>query len=138
MKAQSITGTRTESTDRGHTFKTETRTFTYADPNGNDVPLRDRLHRVMGAQVETYEIDVIVSEDQAPEHLRWCPGGTMISFTAPGHYYGYRPQATRDGNKYGAWQYGTIYTTKEDRDKAVETYFTNAKKRALKTAGRWI
>jgi hypothetical protein len=48
--------------------------------------------------------------------------------------YAYRPGALRNGCPFGAWQREQFFATAEERDRAVEQYFANARKRAAKRA----
>ena len=48
--------------------------------------------------------------------------------------FGFRPWATRAGKAFGAIRRERWFNTKAERDEAIETYFTGAQKRALKTA----
>jgi hypothetical protein len=51
-----------------------------------------------------------------------------------GRVFGFRPQATRDGDSYGALQNERWFATVTERDAEVTKYLANARKRASKTA----
>lgn len=53
-----------------------------------------------------------------------------------GRYFGFRPQAMRGGERYGASHGETLYSTEAERDAAVAKYFADAQKRALKNKAR--
>lgn len=53
---------------------------------------------------------------------------------APGTYYCFAVQATRDGNAYGAGQPLVWCTTEEERAKKVAAYLVGAYKRSIKKA----
>lgn len=93
--------------------------------------VRDSKGRVIGAMVSLFE-----GERTLVEHKVWigCAQGPV---KAAGHVYGFTPQATRDGESYGASQAARTFDSAKERDEAVATYFSKAQKRAAMYA-RWI
>ena len=55
---------------------------------------------------------------------------------APGIYWEYTPQTTRGGRSYGAIQRANRFNTEAECLAAVERYFAQAEKRALKNKAR--
>lgn len=53
-----------------------------------------------------------------------------------GTYYAFRPTAMRGGDFFGASHGENIYASEAERDAAVERYFADAEKRALKNKAR--
>jgi hypothetical protein len=78
----------------------------------------DRLGREIGVRVETFEVDYIPTD---------AAGGYTY---APGHYFGFRGQATRNGAAYGASQNIRCFGTRDERNAAVDKYVAAAYKRA--------
>lgn len=82
----------------------------------------DNRNREIGAEISTYE--AIFAE--LPETAcAWCS-------QEPGHYYGLRCWATRNGETFGAIQPEKLFKTTAQRDVAIAKYITSAKKRATK------
>ena len=67
----------------------------------------------------------------ATEHDRQ-PGGPLLYRLAPGTYYCWRPQATRDGHAYGACQREHLALTAAAREVEIARYLGAAEKRAKK------
>ena len=88
--------------------------------------VKDRLGREIGASAYLFEATFALAEDDS----------RCGYFVTPGHYFGFCPQATRNGLKYGAVQSDVYFATAEERDAAVEAYFAGAAKRAAKTASK--
>jgi hypothetical protein len=88
---------------------------------------RDRFGRQIGAKAYTWEERFAADSDSTPS-------ATYHHYIVPGCYYGFCPQALRDGRKYGAVQHDQLFTTEEARDAAVARYFAAAEKRAAKAA----
>jgi len=86
----------------------------------------DSKGREIGGHAQTFEVDFsIIPEAEF----------TGSYYTQePGHYFGFRPSATRNGRCFGALQRVQLFLTAGARDAAVEKYFRNARKRAEKTA----
>jgi len=80
----------------------------------------DRQGRRLGAEVLTWEVDFA----QAPETAEW--GYEAIP---PGHYFAFRPQATRNRQPYGASQLPRFFSTATRRDTAVAAYLSQARRR---------
>jgi hypothetical protein len=82
--------------------------------------LEDKMGREIGNIMHTFEVDFI----QIPEESNsW--------FNQPiGHYYGMRPQATRNNKPYGPWQPERFFNTLDERTQAIDKYIVDAKKRA--------
>jgi hypothetical protein len=56
--------------------------------------------------------------------------------TVPTIRYGFRPHATRNGQLYGSSHGTRLFDTPAERDAAIEAYFVDAEKRALKNKAR--
>lgn len=80
----------------------------------------DKKGRLIGAKVYTFEIDFIEIESDSGSY--WT--------IAPGHYFGFIPQATRNGQDYGAIQNFRLFLTPAERDDAIAKYLAAARKRA--------
>jgi hypothetical protein len=85
--------------------------------------VKDRLGREIGGI--GYRWDNVVFRP-APEDANYW------NCTPEGTYFAFCPHASRNGKPYGAIQRDQFYTTAAERDAAMETYFTNAAKRAAK------
>lgn len=88
----------------------------------------DLKRRQIGASAELFTIRTraIISGSRDDERTRSyyaLPAGT---------YYCYKPHTLRDGKPFGAIKPTQWFTTEEDRTHAVNTYFRDAAKRALK------
>lgn len=59
-------------------------------------------------------------------------GSPEVEVLREGHVYGFRPQATRNGEPYGASQNTRWFTSKAERDAAVAKYFNSARNAARK------
>lgn len=88
---------------------------------------RDRFGRTIGAKAYTWEESYAEAADSTPS-------ATYHHYIVPGCYFGFCPQALRDGRKYGAVQHDQLFTTEEARDAAVARYFADAERRAAKAA----
>lgn len=97
-------------------INTESRSFCHTD----------RFGRVIGGLAYTWEADFVPQTEGAFGYVS----------IEPGHYFVFAPTATRDGRRYGASQRDQRYTTREERDAAVEAYFKAAERRAAKRAGK--
>lgn len=92
-----------------------------AETVDHDFGVYDRLGRKIGAQVRTSENTFAVNEEGSWGYLR-----------APGRYFSFYPQATRNGVRYGAAQNEKHFDTAAERDAAVAKYLAGARKRAAK------
>jgi len=95
----------------------------------HDFPARDTKGRQFGAAAYLFEVSYVRVVDKC-----WFPD--RMDQRPVGRYFGFSPQALRDGKKYGASQGYTWFPTPEARDKAVDKYFIDAEKRALKNKAR--
>lgn len=90
----------------------------------------DNKGRQFGARVAKL---AITFEDAEVE--LWNYPGNLINANdrrrPAGTYYGFCPQALRDGDVFGACQHDHIFTNEAERDAAIEKYFVGAEKRAL-------
>lgn len=85
--------------------------------------VKDRLGREIGGIAYRFrETFTEVPEGQTYHHRGY----------APGQYFAFNPHASRNGREYGALQKTQYFTDAESRDAAVELYFRNAEKRALR------
>lgn len=103
-------------------------TATYTEPvvTNRDFGVQDRFGRKIGAAAVTYETTYVELEDQ-----------TNGGYTQPaGHYFTFRPCATRNGIGYGASQGRHNFKTIEERQAAIDKYFAGAQKRAIKNQGK--
>ena len=82
----------------------------------------DKKWRKIGYELHLHEVDLV--EIKGENYT-----GGFWSNKLPGHYFVFYPQATRDGEKYGACQQDRFFKTKEERDSAVQKYIESAKKR---------
>ena len=99
---------------------TETRTTTT-----HDFAAKDKYGRAVGCVVETCTIDYVEEPRTSPyQH----------SLNTPGRVFAFRPQATRNGERYGPSQSHEEFATAAERDAAVEKYLKGAAKRATKKA----
>lgn len=87
-----------------------------------DFPSRDAKGRTIGAHVMRFEADHVVADE---------PRRNQYKILA-GHYFGFRPQATRNGMSFGAGQPTQLFNTVEEREAAIEAYLKGAMKRASK------
>jgi hypothetical protein len=79
----------------------------------------DNAGRVVGARVHTFVAT-----------FAELPAGVAGWAKKAGTYYGYRPQATRDGERYGASQSDRMFTDEASRDADVFAYLYDARRRA--------
>lgn len=91
----------------------------------------DTKGRQFGATVRPFEIDLVRRTADV-----WASCAGNFSQEEAGHRWGFAPHATRGGKLYGASQGSRLFTSKEDRDAAIEKYFTTAEKGALKNKAR--
>lgn len=84
----------------------------------------DKKNRIIGAVA--YTGTATVNDDVSANE--WSRGVGI----APGVYFIFSPQATRDGHGFGASQGRQWFSTEESRAAAITKYFTNAAKRAAK------
>ncbi len=92
-------------------IKYEKRNFDVVDAKG----------RVIGGSVKTWTEERVVSDAKTNWLSSWV-----------GIKYFYEPHALRDGQYFGAIQNCKCFDTADERDAAVEKYFANATKRAVK------
>jgi hypothetical protein len=85
--------------------------------------LSDRRGREMGARVSLFTVVI--------EEARWS-GHFDVGLELGTKVFAFRPQATRTWLPYGPVQSMRYFATAEDRDRAVELYFEQARKRALR------
>lgn len=85
-----------------------------------DFGVYDSRHRRMGSKIITYEEEFVELE----------PGSVSAWIIAPGHYFVFCPHTTRDGKTYGPLQPRQYSKSAEERDRKIEKYLSNAKKRA--------
>lgn len=105
--------------------RTTTTNATTAKIEQFDTKHRDNRGRVIGAQVATWEVDVVYRDGDAEGDL--VPG-----YNAPGHYFVFRPWATRNGEAFGAVQHEQLFASSRDRDRAIVRYLKGAFARAAK------
>lgn len=87
-----------------------------------DFPSRDAKGRTIGAHIYRSDVEHVVSD-----------GGLRNHYIFPaGRYFGFKPQATRNGASYGACQSLQLFNTIEEREAAIEKYIKGAMKRAAK------
>jgi hypothetical protein len=89
-------------------------TSSYTGSKVEDFGVVDAKGRKIGSSVR---LETIVRVEAA-DGTNSLPAGTT---------YAYRPSATRDGNVYGAYNYGKTYATEAERDQGVVTYFKAAR-----------
>lgn len=91
----------------------------------HDFGCTDERGRAMGADITTgtHEFAVIEGEPQ-----QWTAWFTI----APGTHFYFRPHATRNGRGFGALQSARYFSTKQERETAIQKYLADAKKRAAK------
>lgn len=106
----------------------EIRNITDTGRQARHFGVRDTKGRVIGGRVVLFEADRAVVEQQL---YVGCKQGEV---KPAGRVYGYRPNATRDGEWFGAIQGTQWFDSAEQRDAAVVRYFANAEKRAKKAA----
>lgn len=117
MTKATYTTTRTQQVGKGTNKAVESRETAHAD----------RWGRLIGGIMETWEVDYeLVPGNPAPSTSPWHP--------VPGHYFAASPHSMRKGERYGASQGTTLFTTAESRAAYVEKYFRDMEKRARKTA----
>jgi len=94
----------------------------------NSFDLLDERKRSMGAEIRTFEI--------TRTRIKKIPCGYECTIGELGFFYGFIPQATRNGKPFGPAQFGSEFRTKAELDKAIEKYLKSARKRAVKRAGK--
>jgi hypothetical protein len=85
-----------------------------------DFPSRDAKGRTIGAHIYRFDAEHVVSDDGLRNHYIFPAG----------RYFGFKPQATRNGASYGAAQSTQLFNTVEEREAAIADYLKNAMKRA--------
>lgn len=86
--------------------------------------IADEKGRMIGAIIETWEVDFVPSDDPMRGY----------STVEPGRYLAFEPHATRNGNHYGAGQRSQLFKTVAERDAAIAKYLNGARKRAQKNS----
>jgi len=81
--------------------------------------VRDTKGREMGADLLTYEVDFVPAPPDAPWGYE----------RAPGHYFAFKPHATRNRQPYGASPPTRYFSTAARRDTAVAAYLSRARRR---------
>jgi len=105
--------------------KTKRSEYQNQDTRAERFGVADYKGREIGGMVDTFEFDFTpMSAAEEATEASWDQ--------APGHYFGFRPHATRNGQRFGALQRKQLFLTAGARDAAVEKYFRNARKRAEK------
>ena len=105
-----------------HTSERTTRITTNQTNSFHDFPSRDAKGRTIGAHIYRFDAEHVVSDDGLRNHYIFPAG----------RYFGFRPQATRNGVSYGAAQSMQLFSTIEEREDAVNAYLKGAMKRAAK------
>ena len=93
--------------------------------------IADSKDREIGAKATVLEADFVAAT--AEELVKIAAGRLSFYVENPGHYFGFRPHATRNGQDFGASHHDQLFLTARARDAAVEKYFTNARRRAIKS-----
>lgn len=106
-------------------FRTRQVSTTRGDTRFVSFSLLDPYGRAIGCAVYCGEATF---EEAAPDARSWC-------VVAPGHHWTARPQATRNGNPYGASQVTHYFPTAEERDAYADRFIAQSRKRAVKTYG---
>jgi hypothetical protein len=102
-------------------MKTQQMPYTNQQFTSHSFGAVDERGRVIGAEVWTGEVD----------YVPFVPTPVETGYNTPaGHYFAFRPSATRNGKPYGAAQYVRIFSTQAERDAAVAAYLKSARKRA--------
>jgi hypothetical protein len=92
--------------------------------------VKDRFGREIGARVWTHTVTYTLEPPEGqPVTLSYRNNGKA------GTFYGFTPQATRNGQRYGASQSAAEFPTEKERDAAVKKYMAGARKRAIKNFG---
>lgn len=104
-------------------FRTD-RTITNKQVEHVAFEIADKRGRQIGARIETFEATFTEITDE----------GFSYYTQAPGHYFGFRPRATRNGEWFGASQRQRYFKTQQERAEAIAKYLADAKKRAAKAA----
>jgi hypothetical protein len=86
----------------------------------------DKRGRAIGAQVTTGEVDYVALPDTMEDGSPRLGGYTMV----PGHYYTFRPHATRNGQEYGPTQREQHFSNESERQLAIDQYLLSARRRA--------
>lgn len=98
-----------------------------------DYNARDSKGRQIGSLIECVTA-LYVASDEGGLASRGILDGRIVN--VPGTFFEYRAWATRNGLPYGATQAWRAFRTKEERDKAIETYVAGAQRRANKKVER--
>ncbi len=88
------------------------------------------LGREVGARVSFYNVTVTELTGNPASYY------TVDSAAELGEFFAFCPQATRNGEGFGACQSFRHFRTVAERDAAVAKYFKDAEKRATKAAAR--
>lgn len=96
-----------------------TETNTIIADTAHSYGLVDKQGRAVGCIINT----CIATFVEAPADYRY---GT--SSKPAGVYFAFRPQATRDGKRFGPWQTTRYFNTAEERETAIAIYLRKAKK----------
>lgn len=88
--------------------------------------INDANGREIGASIEFSVVEL----ESAPDSYR----GIGIGNIQPGTYFTFRPQATRNGNRYGAGQLRVWCKTEAERIEKVASYLKRSMARASKKA----
>lgn len=68
--------------------------------------------------------------------FNYAEEGRRNRVTAPTTRFGFRPHAMRNGSSYGSSHGTKLFDTEAARDQAIERYFVDAEKRAMKNKAR--
>ncbi len=90
----------------------------------------DSKGREVGARVSFYNVTVTELTGNPASYY------TVDSAAELGEFFAFCPQATRNGEGFGACQSFRHFRTVAERDAAVAKYFKDAEKRATKAAAR--
>ena len=100
--------------------------------------VKDRFGRDIGAQVVLQRVvfEAIPEAETKRDEYGFPRPGYPIYLKAPGEYFTFTPSALRDGKMYGALQEPRYFPAYGNRNAAIKKYFADARKRAVKNAGK--
>lgn len=96
----------------------------------------DNKGRQFGAMVRKFRCAYVADEVELWDFPQNIKSATKRAERAGRTYYGFRPHALRDGALFGASHGEQHFSTAAERDAAVEKYFAQAEKRAMKNKAR--
>jgi hypothetical protein len=86
-----------------------------------DFGIVDHKGRMIGYCIKLFEVEYV--EYVEGDSFDYC------NRSSPGKFFAFYPQATRNGNSYGACQQSKKYSTNIEREEAIQKYIESAKKR---------